>query len=183
MASTELAVVHPASSSFTKDQVALILSTVAKGASPDQFQLFLYQCNRTRLDPLCRQIYAIVRGGQMTIQVSIDGLRVLAQRSGLYAGQEKVLWCGRDGMWVDVWLDRSSPPAAAMATVRVKDGASGVYTVTAVATTASYNPGQGLWAKMPDVMIAKCAEALALRKAFPHDLSGLYTVEEMEQAK
>lgn len=120
----------------------------------------------------------------MTIQVSIDGLRVIAQRSGLYAGQEATLWCGRDGVWTDVWLDRSVPPSAAKVAVRVKDGAASVYTVTAVATTASYNPGGSpLWAKMPDVMVAKCAEALALRKAFPHDLSGLYTSEEMEQSK
>lgn len=118
----------------------------------------------------------------MTIQVSIDGLRVIAQRTGLYAGQATV-WCGRDGAWVDVWLDRTAPPAAAKVSVHVKDGSGGTYCVTAVATTASYNTGQGLWTKMADVMIAKCAEALALRKAFPHDISGLYLTEEMEQAK
>lgn len=183
MASTELAVVEPPDSRFTKDQVALIWSTVAKGSTPDQFKLFLYQCCRTRLDPLCRQIYAVVRGGQLSIQVSIDGLRVIAQRTGLYAGREPTQWCNREGVWTEVWLDRSCPPSAAKVGVRVKNGPSSVFTVWAVATTASYNTNQGLWVKMADVMIEKCAEAKALRIAFPHDMSGLYTSEEMDQAK
>ena len=51
-----------------------------------------------------------------------------------------------------------------------------------VARFADYNAGQGLWSKMPAAMIAKCSEALALRKAFPADMSGVYSTDEMEQA-
>lgn len=172
----------PREEMFSREQQALILSTVAKGATPDQFKLFLYQCYRTKLDPLCRQIYAVIRGGALSIQVSIDGFRVIALRSGLYAGREPTQWCNKEGIWVDIWLDASYPPSGAKVGVRVKNGAGGYYVVWAVATLRSYSTGQGLWPKMPDVMLEKCAEAKALRAAFPHDLSGLYSAEEMEQA-
>jgi hypothetical protein len=88
------------------------------------------------------------------------------------------MWCGEDGQWTDVWLG-SKPPAAAKTTIWRK-GAG--HPFTGVARFADYNAGQGLWSKMGATMIAKCSEALALRKAFPADLSGVYSSDEMEQA-
>ena len=140
--------------------------------------VFLHFCQRTGLDPFARQIYMIGRGGRYTIQASIDGLRIVAQRSGNYGGQTPVEWCGDDGKWVDVWLAKT-PPVAARVGVFYKDTPNPTY---AVAKFDSYNAGSAIWKKMPDLMIAKCAEALALRKAFPQDLSGIYAGEEMEQA-
>jgi phage recombination protein Bet len=162
---------------WTPEQTQLISTTIAPGCSGDELRLFAYACQRTGLDPFSKQIYAIKRGGKMTIQAGIDGLRSIAERTGQLDGSE-TLWCGSDGQWQDVWLD-SKPPAAAKTTIWRK-GAG--HPFTGVARFADYNAGQGLWTKMGATMIAKCSEALALRKAFPADLSGVYSSDEMEQA-
>jgi phage recombination protein Bet len=159
--------------------MALVARTVAKGCSSDELQLFGAICKRTGLDPFARQIYAIKRGGVMTTQVSIDGARLVAQRSGEYAGQVGPFWCGADGVWVDVWLAKT-PPLAAKVGVR---RSSFVDPLFAVAIWSEYAQTQGnMWAKFPSVMLAKCAEMIALRRAFPAELSGLYSTEEMSQA-
>jgi len=163
---------------WTPEQTQLISSTIAPGCSGDELKLFAYACQRTGLDPFSKQIYAIKRGGKMTIQAGIDGLRAIAERTGQLDGSE-TYWCGADGAWQDVWLG-NTPPAAAK-TIIYRKGSSHAF--IGVARFADYNAGQGLWSKMPAAMIAKCAEALALRKAFPANLSGVYTTDEMEQAE
>ena len=163
---------------WTPEQTQLISSTIAPGCSGDELRLFAYACQRTGLDPFSKQIYAIKRGGRMTVQAGIDGLRSIAERTGQLDGSE-TFWCGEDGQWQDVWLG-SKPPAAAKTIIHRK-GAS--HPFVGVARFTDYNAGQGLWNKMPAVMIAKCSEALALRKAFPADLSGVYSTYEMQQAE
>lgn len=142
-------------------------------------EAFLAHCRRTGLDPIARQIYAIERGGKWGIQMSIDGARLVAERSGEYEGQTAVQWTADGSTWLDVWLDDSKPPAAARVGVYRKTFREPLF---AVATFKAYNAGGPMWQKMPALMLGKCAEALALRKAFPQDLSGLYTSEEMDQA-
>jgi hypothetical protein len=105
-------------------------------------------------------------------------LRAIAERTGQLDGSITE-WCGEDGQWTDVWLG-SKPPAAAKTTIWRK-GAN--HPFTGVARFADYNAGQGLWSKMGAAMIAKCSEALALRKAFPADMSGVYSTDEMQQAE
>jgi phage recombination protein Bet len=163
---------------WTPEQQQLISSSIAPGCTPDELKLFAYACQRTGLDPFSRQVYAIKRSGKLTIQTSIDGLRSIAERTGQLDGSSTE-WCGDDGIWADVWLG-SKPPAAAKTTIWRK-GSTHPFVGTAL--FRDYNANQGLWSKMAAAMIAKCSEALALRKAFPADLSGLYSSDEMEQAE
>ena len=159
---------------ITPDQVSLIKSQIAVDATDDELKLFLHVANKSGLDPLARQIYFIKRGGKMTIMTAIDGFRAIADRTGQYIGSSD-----------PVFEDNGSIPAKATVTVnKVVSGVVGNFTATA--RWDEYYPGKSqgfMWDKMPHTMLGKCAEALALRKAFPAQLSGLYTGDEMDQAQ
>jgi phage recombination protein Bet len=174
--STALAVA-PQPGEFSPEQIDLLKRTICKGSTDDEFTLFIGQCKRTGLDPFARQIHAVKRwdGKQkrevMQVQVGIDGYRLIAERTGLYAGNDD-----------PVFDDEDKPRKATVTVYKLVGGVRCPF--TASARWEQYYPGekQGfMWNKMPHLMLGKCAEALALRKAFPAELSGLYTTDEMQQ--
>lgn len=173
------------------EMVQLIKDSIAKDATDTELALFIQQCNRTQLDPFAKQIHLVARwdsklGREVrTSQVSIDGMRLVAQRSQEYAGQTPTYWCGSDGVWTDVWLSKTHPEAAKVGIYR-QGFAEPLWTVATWDQYAVYITPKGkerylspFWSKMPSLMLGKCAEALALRKSFPMELSGLYIPEEM----
>jgi len=169
---------------FSEDQIKLIKSQVAPKATTDELALFLYVAKRSGLDPLTRQVYAIHRnvsngqGGyepKMTIQTSIDGFRVIAQRSGEYAGQSE-----------PEFVEDAGKVVCAKIKVYKFRGNERYEAAVGVAYWDEYVPRAGqdnMWRKMPRTMIAKVAEAIALRKAFPQDLSALYTTDELPETE
>lgn len=169
-----------------ESKIELIKRVIAKGCTNDELELFLYHAKRTGLDPLAKQIHAIKRWSSqegrdvMSIQTGIDGFRLIADRTNKYAPGKKPDFVERDDKLYsatayvmkfagDQWHEVSAEAFwdEYVQTKKDKDG-------TPIPTA--------MWKKMPHTMLAKCAEALALRKAFPAELSGLYTFDEMAQA-
>ena len=176
--------------SWTPEQVELIKSTIAPGATDDELKLFLYQCKRLGADPLTKQIHAVKRWDReqkrevMAMQSSIDFMRVLALRTGEYAGQDPAQWCNADGDWMNIWVKTTAPAGALVGVYRkgIDRPFVGVARYDSYVQLKRDGKPNKFWATMPDVMLAKCAESLALRKAFPNDLGDLYSDDEMSAA-
>ena len=171
---------------FTPEQRQMIRDSFASGASDGEFAVLMEIARARRLNPLLRQIHFVSRWDSQkrrevwAPQVSIDGLRAIAQRTGLYDGQDEPEFGPmREGHpeWAKVKVYRKDwrRPAVGIA-----------FWTEYVQTYRDKQTGKQvsspMWARMPRVMLSKCAESLALRKAFPEDMSGLYTSEEMGQA-
>lgn len=184
--------VRPDQTEWTPEQAAVLRqSGINDEVTAAELSGFLHLCQRTQLDPFSRQIYLIGRFDKrkqrtvFTPQTGIDGYRVVAHRVVAEHrdtfGYEDTVWCGEDGRWRDVWLSQQPPAAAKVTVLRNGQRFPAIAHYAEYVQTGNYGP-QGLWGRMPASQLAKCAEALALRKAFPHDLAGVYTAEEMAQA-
>lgn len=171
---------------MTTQTLKLLQETICKGGSPEEIKLFGVVCGRTKLDPFTKQIHFVKRYDSQlqkevaAHQVGIDGFRVISLRSGKDRGMTGPLWCGVDGQWVEVWTS-SEPPFAAKVGLRVEGFPDPVWAIARWKAYAQKKRDGGythMWATRDAEMLAKCAEALCRRIAFPNDLSGLYTEEE-----
>jgi phage recombination protein Bet len=165
----------PVAPVVTRDDLDLIKRTVAAGASDSELSLFLFDCQRRGVHPLDRLLHFTKRGGKYTPITSIDYLRTRAADTGEMAGSD------------DAVFDKDARTAT-VTVYRLTRGTRYAYSATARYTEYVPDPGPNgrgdtLWRKMPHVMLSKCAEALALRKAFPQQLAGLYVTEELEQVR
>jgi phage recombination protein Bet len=194
---------------YTPEQLSLVKRTVASDCTNDEFSLFVEVCRRVGLDPFRRHIYAVVYNKdkpdkrKMSIITGIDGFRAVAARNRDYRPDEaepqihysdalkdpvtnplgiekavvKAFKLSPDSEWHPVvgvaYWDEFAPIGDEWG----KDDITGKWGKTG----KQYLGGQ--WPRMARVMIAKCAEAQALRKGWPEDLSGVYVQEEMERAQ
>lgn len=143
----------------------LLINTVAKGASAEEFALFRELCRGTGLNPFKREIWFIKTKDRAQIMTGINGFYAIANRHAQYDGTEVETFDGEAGM-----------PERAVAKVWRKDRR---LPSIGVARWSEFNKGFGNWKTMPFYMLEKCAEAIALRKAFPQELNELYAAEEM----
>lgn len=170
-------------------QIAALTQLGIKDASNADLAVYLHYCQKTGLDPFSRQIYMLARRSRVdgewvtkqTIQIGIDGYRIIASRAarrdGVAISYGETLWYDDDGRAHPIWVRKEPPAAAAVTVFRGKDAFPGIARFASFAPTKDGKP-TGQWATMPDHMIAKCAEAQALRRAFPHDLAGTQTMDE-----
>lgn len=178
---------------LSRQQIDLIKKTIAQGASDDELMLFLNICKGAQLNPFLHHAHFVPfwdsKSGteKRAVVIGIDGFRSIAESTGKYAGSDDAVFEGGEDLEVETKTGKvkfNAPKKATVAVYKVVEGQR--YPFTASARWSEYYPGpkKGMrWNSMPYLMLSKCAEALALRKAFPKVLSGMYAPEEMEQAQ
>lgn len=164
---------------FDQKKLDIIRKSVGKDLNEIEFDFFMSVARARGLDPILNQIHAVKRNdsssGQktMTIQVGIDGFRLIAARTGEYAGCDKTVFeYNEDGNLI----------SADVTVYRLVQGQRCGF--TASADWKEFFPGDKLgfmWKAKPRTMLGKCAEAQALRKAFPNDLAGIYEPSEIPE--
>lgn len=194
-------------SGFTATQLRTIKNTVASDTNDLEFDLFMEACRSYGLDPFRKQIFAVVYSKdnaarrKMSIIVSRDGHRILAQRCRDYrpASEPPIFEYDAEAK------GPTNPKGIVTCTVKLwkQDNRGEWYPVVGQADWDEFAPlkeewapdengrraptgkmtldASGQWAKMPKVMIAKCAESQALRAGWPDQFGGVYSEEEMHR--
>lgn len=161
---------------WTEQREAFIRKNYCGDAPDPVVDAFLHICRRRGLAPEEKQIYLIKRGGKWVPQTSIDGQRLIAERTRVYAGSDEPVYTPSGAKLTN---NKPYPEKASVTVWKLVEGVRCPF--TASAHWEEFNTGEFLWQSHPHVMLAKCAESQALRKAFPADLGGLYTAEETSQ--
>jgi phage recombination protein Bet len=165
------------SQTWSDKQKKLVFNTVAMGLSAADQALFEAVCLSSGLDPLRKEVYAVVRGGKMSIQTGIDGYLKLANQTKELNGME-VLFFDEHGTESEVWV-KKTPPAACLVRVYRKGAA---YPFTASCRFEAYSQNNNMWKKFPETMLAKATTTLALRRGFADVISGIASSDELSQA-
>jgi phage recombination protein Bet len=186
--------IRPGQEMWSDKQRAALAALGIKDATNGDLAVYMHYCQKTGLDPFSRQIYMIARrekqGDQwvskQTIQVGIDGFRVIrdriAARLGVDVEYEDTIWYDASGQPHDVWIYEEPPVACRVVVVRNGRRFPAVVRTAAYMQRNKQGDPAGQWKTQADHMIEKCAEAFALRRAFPNDLGGLYIDDEMAAA-
>lgn len=178
----------------TLEEIKAIKNVINADLSDPQLRLVAAYAQKTGLDPISKQFYPLILDGKLTLITAIDGFRVVAERSGQYAGQGPYEYgdlcrCGvaRYGAhpeWAEatVFRDGWDVPMVRRAYFHEFVPTPGQNWMPGDPFPNSYNRDK-MWRKMARTMLGKCAEAQALRATFPNDLGQLYIAEEMDQAQ
>lgn len=151
-------------------------------ADAKEVAYFMELCRAQRLNPFLNEAYLVkFQGKPAQIMVAHKALVKRAEAHPEYDGMEHGVVVMRGG---DIhheqrgayYPDAGETLLGAWCKVYRKDRRMPVY---AERSFKSMNKGQANWKSMPDVMIDKCAQAAALREAFPDELRGMYAQEEM----
>ena len=144
-----------------KQMIADAVEASAQGkAKRHDVRKVIHFVEKTGLSPLLDEISFLYRGGKMSIHVPTRTYRKIAQSNPRYQGQTATQWAGSDGLWRDVWLEKT-PPAAAKVGVFVQGFKEPCW---GVAVASEWSSGSGTWSDKPAYMLELKAEGLALKK-------------------
>ena len=165
---------------------------LAPGASIPELQHFARVCSALDLSPWAGQIVLVGRRDKRLNrivhrpQVTVAGRRARAERTGLLDGISDPEWCGPrqyapDGqklplVWEDLWTSDDEYPYAARVFVYRKDQSRPANGTAKWSEFAQFDDADmtrlaRFWKRMPAHMLAKTAESIGLRRAFPDDAS------------
>lgn len=174
------------------DSEWLTMRNLYPGAKPESVLMIWHYCKARRLDPFkkpCHLVPMRVKEGSewKTRDVVLPGIyeyRITAHRTGEYRGHDKPTYgvmkkiAGVEAPEFCEFIAHRGPAGSNRST-----WASFPVTVwfhESVTRKSDGDHANDRWSDAPRQMLTKCAEAAALREAFPEEMGGVPTAEEMD---